>query len=76
MSIPHRRRPAAFARRRADACEDAGVVIRAGIVRSAQLLGLQRTVGHLARGFAGDAIVVDVDPLADVSVLRTPLHVV
>lgn len=50
--------------------------IRAATTRSAQLLGLQRTVGRLARGFAGDAIVVDGDPLADVSVLRTPLRVV
>ncbi|MFJ9683293.1 amidohydrolase family protein [Streptomyces sp. NPDC101194] len=50
--------------------------IRAATTRSAQLLDLQRTVGRLARGFAGDAIVVDGDPLADVSVLRTPLRVV
>ncbi|MFB7080281.1 amidohydrolase family protein [Streptomyces sp. NPDC056308] len=50
--------------------------IRAATTRSAQLLGLQRTVGRLTRGFAGDAIVVGGDPLADVSVLKTPLHVV
>ncbi|MEV7958441.1 amidohydrolase family protein [Streptomyces sp. NPDC088141] len=50
--------------------------IRAATTRSAQLLGLQRTVGPLAHGFAGDAIVVDGDPLADVSVLKTPPHVV
>ena len=35
-----------------------------------------RTVGRLARGFAGDAVLVDGDPLADVSVLKQPVRVV
>ncbi|MGW1658585.1 amidohydrolase family protein [Streptomyces atratus] len=50
--------------------------IRTATTQAARLLGLQPTVGRLARGFAGDVIVVDGDPLADVSVLKTPLHVV
>lgn len=33
-------------------------------------------MGRLARGFAGDAILLDGDPLADVSVLTRPVRVV
>ncbi|GAA2942106.1 amidohydrolase family protein [Streptomyces enissocaesilis] len=50
--------------------------IRTATTAAARLLGVERTVGRLARGFAGDAIVVDGDPLADVSVLKTPVRVV
>ncbi|MFJ2295186.1 amidohydrolase family protein [Streptomyces sp. NPDC087894] len=50
--------------------------IRTATTGAARLLGLERTVGRLARGFAGDAILVDGDPLADVSVLTRPVRVV
>ncbi|MFC9759469.1 amidohydrolase family protein [Streptomyces sp. NPDC056921] len=50
--------------------------IRTATTRAARLLGLEETVGRLDRGFAGDVIVVDGDPLADVSVLKRPQHVV
>ncbi|MGW0550994.1 amidohydrolase family protein [Streptomyces altiplanensis] len=50
--------------------------IRTATTVAARLLGVERTAGRLARGFAGDAIVVDGDPLADVSVLKTPVRVV
>lgn len=50
--------------------------IRTATTGAARLLGLERTVGRLARGFAGDAVLVDGDPLADVSVLTQPVRVV
>ncbi|MFD0148170.1 amidohydrolase family protein [Streptomyces sp. NPDC127132] len=50
--------------------------IRTATTGAARLLGLERTAGRLARGFAGDAILVDGDPLADVSVLKQPVRVV
>ncbi|MFI8287653.1 amidohydrolase family protein [Streptomyces sp. NPDC085614] len=50
--------------------------IRTATTGAARLLGAERTVGRLARGFAGDAILVDGDPLADVSVLQRPVTVV
>ncbi|MDQ1012774.1 imidazolonepropionase-like amidohydrolase [Streptomyces sp. V4I23] len=50
--------------------------IRTATTGAARLLGLERTAGRLARGFAGDVIVVDGDPLADVSVLKKPVRVV
>ncbi|TXS34500.1 amidohydrolase [Streptomyces sp. ms191] len=50
--------------------------IRTATTGAARLLGAARTVGRLARGFAGDAILVDGDPLADVSVLQRPVTVV
>ncbi|MFE4337111.1 amidohydrolase family protein [Streptomyces sp. NPDC056831] len=50
--------------------------IRTATTGAARLLGLQEAAGRLARGFSGDLILVDGDPLADVSVLRTPLRVV
>ncbi|MFG2869771.1 amidohydrolase family protein [Streptomyces sp. NPDC048338] len=50
--------------------------IRTATTGAARLLGVERTVGRLARGFAGDAILVDGDPLADVSVLQRPVTVV
>ncbi|MEU3298918.1 amidohydrolase family protein [Streptomyces sp. NPDC006678] len=50
--------------------------IRTATTGAARLLGLERTVGRLARGFAGDVIVLDGDPLADVTVLKRPIRVV
>ncbi|MFF8844151.1 amidohydrolase family protein [Streptomyces sp. NPDC015127] len=50
--------------------------IRTATTGAARLLGLERTAGRLARGFAGDVVVVDGDPLADVSVLKRPVRVV
>ncbi|MFJ3582361.1 amidohydrolase family protein [Streptomyces sp. NPDC090127] len=50
--------------------------IRTATTGAARLLGLERTAGRLARGFAGDALLVDGDPLADVTVLKQPVRVV
>lgn len=50
--------------------------IRAATTQAARLLGLARTAGRLVRGYAGDVLVVDGDPLAEVSVLKRPLRVV
>ncbi|MEU8529597.1 amidohydrolase family protein, partial [Streptomyces sp. NPDC048629] len=50
--------------------------IRTATTGAARLLGLERTVGRLVRGFAGDVILVDRDPLADVTVLKQPVRVV
>ncbi len=50
--------------------------IRTATTGAARLLGLERTVGRLARGFAGDVVLVDGDPLADVTVLKRPAQVV
>ncbi|MFB7707745.1 amidohydrolase family protein [Streptomyces sp. NPDC056105] len=50
--------------------------IRTATVNAARLLGLDGTAGRLARGFAGDAILVSGDPLADISVLKKPVRVV
>ncbi|TSB31745.1 amidohydrolase family protein [Streptomyces benahoarensis] len=50
--------------------------IRTATTGAARLLGVERTAGRPARGFAGDVIVVDGDPLADLSVLTKPRHVV
>ncbi|MEU7576953.1 amidohydrolase family protein [Streptomyces sp. NPDC041068] len=50
--------------------------IRTATTSAARLLGLQGRAGRLARGFAGDAILLDGDPLADVSVLKKPVRVV
>ncbi|MER6998164.1 amidohydrolase family protein [Streptomyces sp. NPDC000410] len=50
--------------------------IRTATTGAARLLGLERTAGRLARGFAGDVILVDGDPLADVTVLKQPVRVV
>ncbi|MFC8124963.1 amidohydrolase family protein [Streptomyces sp. NPDC057302] len=50
--------------------------IRTATTGAAKLLGLERTAGRLARGFAGDVILVDGDPLSDVSVLKKPVRVV
>lgn len=50
--------------------------IRTATTGAAKLLGLEGSVGRLARGFAGDVLVVDGDPLADVGVLSRPAQVV
>ncbi|WP_329123762.1 amidohydrolase family protein [Streptomyces sp. NBC_01353] len=50
--------------------------IRTATTGAARLLGHERTVGRLARGFAGDALLVDTDPLADVTTLMRPVRVV
>ncbi|MBC9717371.1 amidohydrolase family protein [Streptomyces sp. TRM66268-LWL] len=50
--------------------------IRTATTGAARLLGLERTVGRLARGFAGDVVIADGDPLADVTVLKQPVRVV
>ncbi|MER7397953.1 amidohydrolase family protein, partial [Streptomyces sp. NPDC000151] len=50
--------------------------IRTATTGAARLLGVERTAGRLTPGFAGDVIVVDGDPLADVSVLKKPRRVV
>ncbi|MDI3404987.1 amidohydrolase family protein [Streptomyces cavernicola] len=50
--------------------------IRTATTGAAKLLGLEGKAGRLARGFAGDVVLVDGDPLADVRVLKTPKRVV
>ncbi|MGW7082467.1 amidohydrolase family protein [Streptomyces sp. NPDC054871] len=50
--------------------------IRTATTGAAKLLGLDRTAGRLARGFAGDVLVVDGDPLSDVTFLKKPVRVV
>lgn len=50
--------------------------IRTATTGAAELLGVDRTAGRLARGFAGDVLLVDGDPLADVTVLKKPVRVV
>ncbi|WP_407554732.1 amidohydrolase family protein [Streptomyces sp. Pv4-95] len=50
--------------------------IRTATTGAAKLLGLEGAVGRLERGFAGDVLIVDRDPLADLGVLKKPSHVV
>ncbi|MCL6290545.1 amidohydrolase family protein [Streptomyces sp. 43Y-GA-1] len=50
--------------------------IRTATTGAAKLLGLDATAGRLARGFAGDVLVVDGDPLADLGALSRPARVV
>ncbi|MFE9458843.1 amidohydrolase family protein [Streptomyces californicus] len=50
--------------------------IRTATTGAARLLGFTGTVGRLTRGHAGDVLVVDGDPLADLGVLSRPAHVV
>ncbi|MFF3355376.1 amidohydrolase family protein [Streptomyces sp. NPDC002917] len=50
--------------------------IRTATTGAAKLLGLEGTVGRLRPGFTGDMLVVDGDPLADVTVLKKPARVV
>ncbi|MFD7962374.1 amidohydrolase family protein [Streptomyces zaomyceticus] len=50
--------------------------IRTATTGAARLLGLERTAGRLARGYAGDAILLNGDPLTDLGVLKQPVAVV
>ncbi|WP_326773384.1 amidohydrolase family protein [Streptomyces sp. NBC_01445] len=50
--------------------------IRTATTNAARLLGFEGQVGRLARGYAGDAILLSGNPLADVSVLKKPVRVV
>ncbi|MFF8507215.1 amidohydrolase family protein [Streptomyces sp. NPDC015492] len=50
--------------------------IRTATTGAARLLGLGGSVGRLTRGFAGDALLLSGDPLADLSVLKRPVTVV
>ncbi|MFF8958089.1 amidohydrolase family protein [Streptomyces sp. NPDC014894] len=50
--------------------------IRTATTGAARLIGLERTAGRLVRGFRGDAVLVDGDPLRDVSVLKAPSTVI
>ncbi|MDQ8702919.1 amidohydrolase family protein [Streptomyces sp. LHD-70] len=50
--------------------------IRTATTGAAKLLGLEGKAGRLARGYAGDVVLVDGDPLADVTVLKSPKRVV
>ncbi|WP_405669525.1 amidohydrolase family protein [Streptomyces sp. NBC_00055] len=50
--------------------------IRTATTGAAELLGLAGTVGRLRPGFTGDMLVLDGDPLADVTVLKKPARVV
>ncbi|WP_055604294.1 amidohydrolase family protein [Streptomyces aureus] len=50
--------------------------IRTATTGAARLLGLTRTAGRLTRGYAGDALLLSGDPLADLSVLKRPVGVV
>ncbi|MER7192032.1 amidohydrolase family protein [Streptomyces flaveolus] len=50
--------------------------IRTATVNAARLLGVSGSVGRLAPGCAGDVLVVDSDPLSDVSTLSRPVGVV
>lgn len=46
--------------------------IRSATLRSAEIVGMDREVGSIEPGKLADIVVVDGDPLADVSVLRRP----
>ncbi|MGW4055452.1 amidohydrolase family protein [Streptomyces sp. NPDC004779] len=50
--------------------------LRTATTGAARLLGLDRTVGRLARGYAGDALLLAGDPLSDLSLLKTPVRVI
>ncbi|MET7512137.1 amidohydrolase family protein [Streptomyces sp. NPDC005480] len=50
--------------------------IRTATTNAARLLGFEGRVGRLARGYAGDAILLSGNPLADLSVLKKPVRVV
>lgn len=50
--------------------------LRTATTGAAKLLGIERTAGRLAPGFAGDALLLDGDPLGDVAVLKKPVRVV
>ncbi|WP_327243167.1 amidohydrolase family protein [Streptomyces sp. NBC_01320] len=50
--------------------------IRTATTSAARLLGQERTLGRLAPGFSGDAVLLSGDPHKDVSLLKTPVRVV
>lgn len=50
--------------------------VRAATSRAAEVLGVDGQVGTVAAGMTADLIVVDGDPLVDVTVLRRPLLVI
>jgi imidazolonepropionase-like amidohydrolase len=50
--------------------------IRTATTGAARLLGVEGTVGRLAPGYAGDAVLLAGDPLSDLTVLTRPAHVV
>ncbi|WP_406065110.1 amidohydrolase family protein [Streptomyces sp. NBC_01077] len=50
--------------------------IRTATTGAARLLRLDRTAGRLARGYAGDALLLSGDPLTDMRVLSQPVGVV
>lgn len=50
--------------------------IRTATTGAARLVGLSRSAGRLARGFRGDAVLVDRDPLDDVAALKNPSTVI
>ncbi|MFF2774025.1 amidohydrolase family protein [Streptomyces sp. NPDC058052] len=50
--------------------------LRTATTGAARLLGLDGTAGRLARGYAGDAVLLAGDPLADLSLLKTPVRVI
>ncbi|MGY0019740.1 amidohydrolase family protein [Streptomyces sp. cg35] len=50
--------------------------IRTATTGAAHLLGLDGSAGRLTRGHAGDVLLIPGDPLADVSVLKSPVRVV
>lgn len=52
--------------------EDPADVIRSATVVNAALVGLEGQVGMLAPGALADLLIVDGDPLDDVSVLADP----
>ncbi|NLU70391.1 amidohydrolase family protein [Streptomyces sp. HNM0574] len=66
--------------REAELMREAGLpaldAIRTVTTGAAELLGRARTSGRLAPGFAGDAVLLDGDPLKDVGVLKRPVAVV
>jgi len=49
--------------------------IQSATVNAAEALGWQNDVGQVAKGFYGDLVGVKGDPLADVTVLETPVFV-
>ncbi|MEU0989493.1 amidohydrolase family protein [Streptomyces sp. NPDC005953] len=50
--------------------------IRTATTGAARLVGLSRSAGRLERGFRGDAVLVDRDPLDDVAALKNPSTVI
>ncbi|MFG2887030.1 amidohydrolase family protein [Streptomyces sp. NPDC048297] len=50
--------------------------IRTATTSAAELLGQSRSIGRLAKGFHGDAVLFDRSPLEDLTVLKTPSAVI